>query len=256
MTTFENNVREAWLDATAPGCVLVVSANEVIRTGLRLLLQRNRYEVAEASTEEEAVRMSVEWFPDLVIVDLPDPAAPRLLEQVRTEPGCAGTLALRLTADATAAETGVARFDASLVKPADPQRILAEVVRLMERRFGAGRSVAPLDGPRAAELVRLDTPFPARTRVEATPLNAGILADVLAELRSMGIRHHQARDGEDIVVEYVCTVAQALELGFENVPGVLAFALEDAFPWLAHRPEALRRRIERLKELASLRRTG
>src|SRR3712207_6440098 len=101
---FDNDLREAWLDATAPGCVLVVSANEVIRTGLRLLLQRNRYEVAEAGTEDEAVRMSVEWFPDLVIGDLPAPAAPRLLEQVRSEPGCAGTLAMRLTADCTLGE--------------------------------------------------------------------------------------------------------------------------------------------------------
>ncbi len=50
MIDFEAGVREAWLDATAPGCVLVVSENEVIRTGLRLLLQRNRYEVVEART--------------------------------------------------------------------------------------------------------------------------------------------------------------------------------------------------------------
>lgn len=256
MIDFEAGVREAWLDATAPGCVLVVSENEVIRTGIRLLLQRNRYEAVEARTEEEAVRLSVEWFPDLVIVDLADPAAPRLLEELRGEPGCTGTLSLRLTADCEAVHSGSALFDACLVKPADPQRILAEVVRLMERRFGAGRSAVPLDGPRAAELIRLDTPFPARTRVEANPLNAEVLANVLAELRWLGIRHHQLRDGDDVVVEYVSTVQQALELGFEDVPGVLAFALEDAFPWLARRPDALRRRIERLKGLASLRRTG
>jgi hypothetical protein len=59
MIDFEAGVREAWLDATAPGCVLVVSENEVIRTGLRLLLQRNRYEAVEARSEEE--RCASRW---------------------------------------------------------------------------------------------------------------------------------------------------------------------------------------------------
>lgn len=247
-------VMEAWLDATAPGCVLVVSENEVIRAGLRLLLQRNRYEAAEARTEDEALRMCVEWFPDLVIVDLPEPAAPRLLEEIRSEPGCASTLALRLTGDCGAVASGTARFDGCLVKPADPQRILAEVVRLLEERFGAGRRMAPLEGPRAAELVALETPFPARTRVRAVPENVHVLAGLLGELRAMGIRHGQVRDGDDIVVEYVCTVAQALEL--ESGEEGLARALEDAFPWLAHRPDALRRRIGRLRGFAPYRRTG
>ncbi len=247
-------VMEAWLDATAPGCVLVVSENEVIRAGLRLLLQRNRYEAAEACGEDEALRMCVEWFPDLVIVDLPDPAAPRLLEQIRSEPGCAGTLALRLTADCEGAASGTVRFDGCLVKPADPQRILAEVVRLLEQRFGPGRRMAPLEGPRAAELVALDTPFPAHARVAAVPANVHVLANLLDALRTMGIRHGQARDGDDIVVDYVCTVTQALEMGRDA--GELAEALEDAFPWLAHRPEALRRRIERLQGFSPYRRTG
>jgi CheY-like chemotaxis protein len=252
---FESDaVMEAWLDATAPGCVLVVSENEVIRTGVRLLLQRNRYEAAEARSEDEALRLCVEWFPDLVIVDLPDPAAPRLLEEIRGEPGCATTLALRLTADCEGGASGTARFDGCLVKPADPQRILAEVVRLLEQRFGPGRRMAPLEGPRAAELVTLETPFPARTRVAAVPGNVHVLANLLEGLRAMGIRHGQLPDGGDIVVEYVCTVAQAFEMGSDAE--ALARALEDAFPWLAHRPEALRSRIERLRGFVPYRRTG
>lgn len=118
--------------------VLVVEDRPTDRELLVSLLGGSGYDVLETETGEEALRLTREWRPDLVIADMlvPDMDGLDLARAVRSDPSISGTPIILYTAtyeqwelERLARAAGV-----SLVvrKPTDPKEILQAVTSLLE----------------------------------------------------------------------------------------------------------------------------
>lgn len=75
-------------DNAAPVSILVVDDEDMIRSLLRLTLVRAGYEVTEAETGEEGIKIVREQKPDLVLLDVMMPGMDgfAVCEQIRQEP--------------------------------------------------------------------------------------------------------------------------------------------------------------------------
>jgi CheY-like chemotaxis protein len=118
--------------------VLVVEDRPTDRELLVALLGNSGYEVLEAETGDEALRLTREWKPDLVIADMlvPEMDGLDLSRAVRSDPSIAATPIILYTAtyelwelERLARAAGVSLV---LRKPTDPKEILAAVASLLE----------------------------------------------------------------------------------------------------------------------------
>jgi two-component system cell cycle sensor histidine kinase/response regulator CckA len=118
--------------------VLVVEDRPTDRELLVALLGNSGYDVLEAETGDEALRLTREWKPDLVIADMlvPEMDGLDLSRAVRSDPAIAATPIILYTAtyelwelERLARAAGVSLV---LRKPTDPKEILSAVASLLE----------------------------------------------------------------------------------------------------------------------------
>ena len=118
--------------------VLIVEDNALNMTLLRDILTLNAYEIIEAVTGAEAIRLVAEESPDIVLMDLHLPVmdgitATRILkaeERFRHIPVLAITAAASSTDCAEILSRG---FDGCVMKPIEVERLLGEVSRCTGR---------------------------------------------------------------------------------------------------------------------------
>jgi two-component system, cell cycle sensor histidine kinase and response regulator CckA len=179
--------------------VMVVEDNPITRKMMRLALESDGYEVSEASDGRSALQMASARPPELVVQDyvLPDMDGLRLLEALRSRPGCGEIPVLMITGMVSQIDElrGRAGGPTSVLpKPIEPSRLL-EIVRSYlsgeTAKAGRGRRVLVVDdellGRRLAAIRLRDAGFEVETAANgeealrtarAAPPDA-ILSDVL-----------------------------------------------------------------------------
>jgi len=117
-----------------PRRILVVEDNRDARVLLRVVLELEGHVVEEASDGVSAVRMAVEWAPDIVVLDigLPGLNGYEVGRRIRNRLGRAVRLvAMTGYGDSEARDrSDEAGFDAHLVKPVEPGRLARVVTTL------------------------------------------------------------------------------------------------------------------------------
>jgi two-component system, cell cycle sensor histidine kinase and response regulator CckA len=117
--------------------VLVVEDRPTDRELLVALLGRSGYDVLEAETGDEALRLTREWKPDLVIADMlvPEMDGLDLARAIRADPAISAIPIVLYTAtyelwelERLARAAGVSLV---LRKPTDPKEILSAVATLL-----------------------------------------------------------------------------------------------------------------------------
>jgi DNA-binding NarL/FixJ family response regulator len=153
--------------SAAHGIVLVVDDDAGFRTHMRLLLERAGFEVVEAADADETLDAVAERGPDLVLLDvrLPRVSGYELYRMLRDRIGESLPI-LFVSGDRTEAYDRVAGLllgaDDYVVKPFEPDELLARIRRLVRQRPGRRAAPAPpkRDGtenltPREIEILRL-----------------------------------------------------------------------------------------------------
>jgi two-component system cell cycle response regulator DivK len=113
-------------------CILVIEDIEDNRRIVRDLLTSAGYELIEATTGLEGVRMAVERRPDLILMDiqLPELDGYEATRRIKADPACAAIPIIAVTSYALSgdeAKTRKAGCDAYLAKPVSPRALLAKV---------------------------------------------------------------------------------------------------------------------------------
>jgi two-component system, cell cycle response regulator DivK len=121
--------------------ILVVEDDSKSRKLVRDLLTFNGYEIIEAETAEEGVRLALERHPSLVLMDirLPGIDGIQALGRLRAEVITRGIPVMAMTASVMASDRQRvldAGFDAFQSKPIRIKDFLAAVKRLLERHRG------------------------------------------------------------------------------------------------------------------------
>jgi two-component system, cell cycle response regulator DivK len=122
--------------------ILIVEDNEDNRDIYTTILRHSGYEVAEAGTGEEGVRLARERLPAAVLMDVAMPGisgweATRLL---KADPLTASIPVIALTAHAMAEDRRRAEeagCDGYLAKPVEPRRVVEEIERVLGERAPA-----------------------------------------------------------------------------------------------------------------------
>ncbi len=128
---------------------LIAEDNAVNRELLRELLEAHGYEVVEACDGEEALQLTEQTQPDILLLDI---GMPRLdgfgvLRKIRENHQLAPLPALAVTAYAMPEDRKQihdAGFDGYLSKPIDSQSLFKELDRLLSKR--EGHSAQPNQG--------------------------------------------------------------------------------------------------------------
>ena len=121
------------------GTILVVDDAESLRYTTRLILQHAGFQVKEAATGQEALRLADE-DPDVIILDLhlPDVAGVEVCRILKAAPGTAAIPVLHVTAlypgAEERAEALAAGADGYVTRPLDPAQLLATITTLLARR--------------------------------------------------------------------------------------------------------------------------
>jgi len=118
--------------------ILLVEDNPDNRTIYGTILRHVGYNVAEAGSGEEGLRLARELAPSLVLMDVAMPGidgweATRIL---KADPNTAGIPVVALTAHAMTEDRRRAEevgCDGYLSKPIEPRRVVEEVRRLLEQ---------------------------------------------------------------------------------------------------------------------------
>lgn len=136
--------------------ILVVDDNPTIRKLFRVTLEAQGYEVIEAARGADALAGAAARAPDLILQDLllPDMNGFELIQRFRSLPGGDHVPIIALTGFASVLEQGRALqvgFDAALVKPVEPSR-LVEIIG----RYLATPSGAPTDEGQGAHVLVVD----------------------------------------------------------------------------------------------------
>jgi signal transduction histidine kinase len=120
--------------------ILVVDDNESSRYGKSRTLRRAGFEVIEASTGSEALRLVQDQRPRLVVLDvqLPEIDGFEVCRRVKLDPATASVLILQVSATYVRDEDTVRALDggadASLTEPVDPTVLIATVRALLRSR--------------------------------------------------------------------------------------------------------------------------
>jgi two-component system, cell cycle response regulator DivK len=112
--------------------ILVIEDIEDNRRIVRDLLTSAGYELIEATTGLEGVRMAAEHRPDLILMDiqLPELDGYEATRRIKADPTCAAIPIIAVTSYALSgdeAKTREAGCDAYLAKPVSPRALLAKV---------------------------------------------------------------------------------------------------------------------------------
>jgi sigma-B regulation protein RsbU (phosphoserine phosphatase) len=119
--------------------ILIVDDEESHRYTMRLILQHAGFQVSEAATGDEALRL-VDEHPDVVILDLhlPDVAGIEICRILKTTPRTATIPVLHVTAvypgSAERAEALAAGADGYVTRPLEAAQLLATIKALLARR--------------------------------------------------------------------------------------------------------------------------
>ena len=121
--------------------ILIIEDEEVIRTAVRRLLERHRYEVVEAGSVEEAAGALEQAGFDLVIADLRLPGAPGtdIIARLPETPVLIMTSYASVKSAVEAMKIGAADY---IAKPFDHDELLLIVARLLQQRLLARRAEA------------------------------------------------------------------------------------------------------------------
>jgi len=175
---------------------------------ITLMLQRQGFEVLQASNGAQAIRFAIEEHPDLIILDvmMPEVDGYQVTRQLRQDPACANTPILMFTAKSqvddkvTGYEAGV---DEYLTKPIHPAELVARVKALLSRN---------------------------RLRAPTTPVERGYCVAVIAPRGGMGCSTVVLNLGvalsQKLKEEVVCAELRpghgvwAPELGFATTAGL------------------------------------
>jgi len=120
--------------------VLVVDDDPVGRQAFAFLLRDAGFEVQEASTGEEALRMAGDWKPHLVVLDvvLPDVDGYVVCRRLKADPATASMMVLLVSGLGSHVEDRVVGLeggaDGYLAKPVDPTELVAQVRALFRLR--------------------------------------------------------------------------------------------------------------------------
>jgi len=119
--------------------ILVVEDNEKNRKLLRDVLTFKGYEIIEAETGEEGIRLTQERRPSLVLMDIRLPGIDGIeaLGRLRAEPATRAIPVIAMTASVMTADRQKitdAGFDAYQSKPIKVKDFVAAVEQLLERR--------------------------------------------------------------------------------------------------------------------------
>ncbi|MFZ5788626.1 MAG: response regulator [Acidobacteriota bacterium] len=127
------------MSSDARGVVLNVDDDDAGRYATSRILRRAGFEVREARTGAEAVRLAAEG-PDLVLLDvnLPDRSGFEVCRQLKADPATARIPVLHLSATFVRGQDRVAGLeggaDAYLAQPVDPEELVATVRALLRLR--------------------------------------------------------------------------------------------------------------------------
>ena len=113
-------------------CILVVEDQEDNRRILRDLLASAGFDVVEAVTGEEGVRLAGEHVPDLILMDiqLPDIDGYEATRRIKSDPALSGIPIIAVTSYALSGDEGKAieaGCDGYVAKPFSPRALLQKV---------------------------------------------------------------------------------------------------------------------------------
>lgn len=136
MTDSETNAAIRNGADTAPRTVLLADDNADSREVYRTLLSHEGFRVLEAGDGKEAVRLSREEQPDVMLLNLLMPKVDGLgvLERLRSDPATEDLPCVCLTGDARMERMGEAMMrgaDAFLTKPATPREVLEMILAVL-----------------------------------------------------------------------------------------------------------------------------
>jgi CheY-like chemotaxis protein len=121
--------------------ILVVEDDEVLRRPLQRMLEAHGYEVRAVATAEEALAILRDVDVDVVVTDwgLPDMKGPELVSRARAaQPGLPAVLMTGSAASSVARAAGRAGLQGPLMKPFEPEQLLAAVHAALGLVPGAG----------------------------------------------------------------------------------------------------------------------
>ena len=142
---------------TTPTLVLNVDDNDTNRYVKTRILQRAGYEVLEAGTGAEALRIIHESAPALVLLDvkLPDMNGRSICAELKSHADTASIVVLQTSASHIESRHRVASLDAGadgyLVEPMEPEELVANVKALLRVRQAERERQAALDALREAD---------------------------------------------------------------------------------------------------------
>lgn len=116
--------------------LLVVDDEDGVRS-LVVMTLGDDYEIAQASTAEEALGLARQYRPDLVLLDvmLPDMSGVEVCRILKSDPATASTLVVMLSAKAQEADVAVAEgagADGYFTKPFSPVALIRRVEQMLQ----------------------------------------------------------------------------------------------------------------------------
>ena len=137
ISVFRNNHRERYMADQTTRTVLVAEDDPLNRMYLRTILRHRGYEVIEAKTGAEAVRLSQESSPDVILMDLTMPEMNGIEAAIAIRGGsvASGVPIIALTAYDNfdfGAESEDAGMNAFLTKPVSED----ELIKVLQQNIG------------------------------------------------------------------------------------------------------------------------
>jgi signal transduction histidine kinase len=129
------------MSATGTNLILVVDDNEPARYTKSRILREAGYEVVEAATGDDALRLVVERMPRLILLDvnLPGVDGWEVCRRLKADPATASVAVLQVSATHVREEDTVRALeggaDASLTEPIEPAVLVATVRALLRARL-------------------------------------------------------------------------------------------------------------------------
>lgn len=254
-------VEGIWEESTRLETVLIVHGYDSLREALARTLQHYGYRALEASTREQALRVVRRERPGVVLLDLAlgEDDGPALAAELSGRAETHGIPLLALSSDVVPPEVlGLYGLREALVMPVEQRDLLAGLDRALEparRRASGNLRLEPadeqcrlaLEDRLRSEHLSLFFRFRVTTRIQLHPENEVLIRALATRLAALGSPPEIRVEGGELVLDYELTIADALSLETSNPAGDLFAALCEAFPELATRPEALRRRIDDLE---------
>ena len=176
-----------------PAKILVVDDNPVVRLGITHLLTTAGFEVIEAGTGAECIRLAREASPDLVLLDvmLPDANGVGLCREMKTRPELHSLFVVLLSSTEISSDRQVTGLEAGadgyIARPIENRELLARVramLRLQQAEAALRKAHTELQ-QRMAETVKLQQELQA-SRDAAEKLLLNVLPAPIAERLKTG----------------------------------------------------------------------